>query len=42
MPFSGSHYLRHAQITTGWELVLGILSLAFVVVTLTNLVLRNL
>ena len=41
MPFSGSHYLRHAQITTWWELVLGVLGLAFAVVALVNLVLRN-
>ena len=41
-PFMGSHYLRHAQIGTWWELVPGILSLVFVLAALTNLVLRNL
>ena len=41
-PYSGSHYLRHARIGSWWELVLGILSLAFVLITLANLVIRNL
>ena len=39
--FTGSHYLRHAQLGSWWELALGILSLAFVLISLVNLVLRN-
>jgi hypothetical protein len=34
--------IRHAQLGSWWERVLAILSLAFVLTTLVNLVLRNL
>ena len=41
-PYYGSHYLRHAQLTTWWERILAVISLAFAVITITNLVIRNL
>ena len=41
MPFPGSHYLRHAGMGTWWERILGIVSLIFVLVALTNIVVRN-
>ena len=40
--FTGTHTIRHASLGTWWERVLGILGLAFVLVTLTNIILRNL
>jgi hypothetical protein len=40
--YSGSHYLRHARLGSWWERILGILGLVFVLVTLTNIILRNL
>ena len=42
MPFHGSHYLRHAQITSWWERVLAVVSLAMLAFVLVNIVLRNL
>lgn len=42
MPFHGSHYLRHAQITTWWERLLAVVSLAMLGFALVNIVLRNL
>ena len=41
-PYRGSDYLRHASLGSWWERILGILGLAFVLVTLTNIILRNL
>ena len=41
-PYTGSHYLRHASLGSWWERILGILGLVFVVITLTNIILRNL
>jgi hypothetical protein len=41
-PYTGSDYLRHASLGTWWERILGILGLVFVLVTLTNIILRNL
>ena len=41
-PYTGSHYVRHATLGTWWERVLAIIGLGFVVVTLVNIVLRNL
>jgi hypothetical protein len=41
-PFTGSHYLRHAQITTWWERVLAVVCLGLLVFALVNTVLRNL
>ena len=41
-PFTGSHYLRHAQITTWWERVLAVVCLVLLAFGLVNVVLRNL
>jgi len=41
-PFTGSNYLRHAQITTWWERILAVVCLALVAFGLVNVVLRNL
>jgi hypothetical protein len=41
-PYTGSDYLRHASLGTWWERILGVLGLAFVLITLINIVLRNL
>jgi hypothetical protein len=41
MPFSGSHYPRHAGMGPWCERILGILSLIFVLAELTNIVIRN-
>jgi hypothetical protein len=40
--FNRGAYIRHAQLGTWWERALAILSLAFVLVTLANIVLRKL
>jgi hypothetical protein len=40
--YSGSDYLRHAQLGSWWERILAVLGLAFVLVTLVNIILRNL
>jgi hypothetical protein len=40
--FNRSARIRHSQLTSWWERCLAVLSLAFIVVTLVNLVLRNL
>jgi hypothetical protein len=40
--FNRSPRLRHAQLGSWWERVLAVLSLIFVVVTVFNLVIRNL
>ena len=40
--YSGSHYLRHAQITSWWERVLAVISLALVAFTAGNLLIRAL
>jgi hypothetical protein len=40
--FNRGAYIRHAQLGTWWERVLAVLSLAFVVVTVINIVLRSL
>ena len=40
--FNRSPRLRHAQLGSWWERVLAVLSLIFVVVTVVNLVIRNL
>ncbi len=40
--FSRGARIRHVQLGTWWERILAVLSLAFVAVTLVNLLLRNL
>jgi hypothetical protein len=40
--FNRSTRLRHAQLGTWWERVLAVLSLIFVIATLTGLMIRNL
>jgi hypothetical protein len=40
--FTGTHTIRHANLGSWWERVLAILGLAFVLITLTNIILRNL
>jgi hypothetical protein len=39
--FTGTHAIRHAGIDTWWERVLAIVTLALVLIGLTNLILRN-
>jgi hypothetical protein len=40
--YSGSHYLRHAQITSWWERILAVITLALVAFTLGSILLRTL
>ena len=40
--FNRGARIRHVQLGTWWERILAVLSLAFVAVTLVNLLLRNL
>ena len=42
VPYAGSHYLRHARLGSWWERILGLLGLAFVLVTILNIIRRNL
>lgn len=41
-PWQGTHRLRHATLGSWWERILAVLSLVFVLVTLANIILRNL
>ena len=40
-PFNRGSYIRHTHLRPGWERVLAVLGLAFVLVTLVNLTVRS-